>query len=131
MYRSQCTNSLEMVPLFPDCTRIPCFIYSQIFAYLIVSRHFYSLGVLRTYLQHTQCIFFFNNYCNCLCVIGNVSLLPVMSPHAPFPHLLIWIQLEDAFVAEYSPDMEGEIRIPVKRIFILIWWHPLEDFYWL
>jgi len=63
---------------------------------------------------------FFDRYCNCLRVTRNVSVLPVMSPYALFPQLLMWIQLEDAFIAEDSPDMEGEIRILVKRILILV-----------
>lgn len=49
-----------------------------------------------------------------------------MSPHSPFPQLLIWIALEDGFIAEYSLDVEGEI-ILVKRIFTLIWWHLMEN----
>lgn len=29
-----------------------------------------------------------------------------MSPQSPFPQLLIWMELEDGFIAEYSLDME-------------------------
>lgn len=100
-----------MVPLFPNRTGTLSFLHSQIFAYLIV----------RAAFIHRLPLHGFDHYCNCLCAAGNVSPLPVMSPHAPFSQLLTWIQLEDEFVSEHGPDVKGEIRIPLKRIFIIIW----------
>lgn len=68
---------------------------------------FYAMGALRTYLQHTCYVF--------LIVALTVSVwkliplfLHVMPPQSPFPQLLIWIDLESGFIAEYSLDVEGK-----------------------
>lgn len=96
------TNSLGVCSAFPERSAF------QIFKYLHTwQRHFLCYGCPEN-LSAAHLPRFVNRCFNCVCVEINSSLLLIMSPQPPSPQLLIWIELEDGFIAEYSLDIGGK-----------------------